>query len=129
MIKLCRLIFAAFYFFKTSLIIIQFVLDWQSILKIGVKFGLSITYLWWIWIALAIKKLDRATACVLFSETVANPSPHRVLRIIWVASWWKTHKPSHKWCNGMGHLHPKSKLLHTWCYGVFVSYVKNIILT
>ncbi len=43
-------------FSKDCWIVIRFGLDYQSILKIGFEFGLSITNLWWIWIGLTIKK-------------------------------------------------------------------------
>jgi len=50
-IKIGHVIFAVLYLW----IVIGFKLDCQSILKIW--FGLSITYLWWIWIWLTIQKI------------------------------------------------------------------------
>ncbi len=47
-------IYYSWKFFKIFWIVIGFGLDCQSILKSG--FGMTITYMWWIWIRLIIQK-------------------------------------------------------------------------
>ncbi len=52
-IKICLILLQRFYDCDCDWILIGFWLDCKSILKIGFGIGLSITYLWWIWIRLS----------------------------------------------------------------------------
>jgi len=65
-------------FSKNGMIMIGFGLDCQCILKIGFGFGLSITYLWRIWIGLSNRKKDSLS----YLTYVKKSTPRKIL-LIW----------------------------------------------